>query len=319
MGSKSRNWCFTINNPEFELEMPTRAKLFIANKEMGASGTPHYQGYVEFDNPVAISHLNNWVFTGHYEIRKGTQLEAIRYCVKDFLDDDNEPIVVFDIPLSELESYGLVTFGLDKTQLLTAFLKGLEHKKISKLSALKILIDDGWTDKMIADYDFDTWCRSHRALQAYRLLCVTPRNWEMEVTVIYGPTGTGKSRLCNLEFPDCYWKQRGKWWDNYACQEVCVLDEFYGWLQWDVLLRLCDRYPLLVETKGGQMQFSSKAIVFTSNTLPALWYKTGVYFDAFIRRVNKWIYMPTLGSRMEFTDYNEFINAINQITYIAQA
>lgn len=141
-------------------------------------------------------------------------------------------------------------------------------------------------------------------------MCVSPRNWEMEVIVLYGPTGTGKSKYCNDSFESPYWKQRGKWWDNYQHQETVILDEFYGWLQWDVLLRLCDRYPLLVETKGGQIQFSTKRIVFTSNTVPSLWYKN-VYFDAFVRRVNKWIYMPTLGTKLETTDYKEFLNFIN--------
>ena len=68
--------------------------------------------------------------------------------------------------------------------------------------------------------------------------------------------------------------------DNYAHQDAVCLDEFYGWLQWDVLLRLADRYPLLVETKGGQIQFSSKKLIFTSNTEPTKWYKE-VYFESF--------------------------------------
>jgi len=317
--AKSRNWCFTLNNPPDEVfDMPSNIKLLIANKEIGESGTPHYQGYIEFNTSVALSHLRNWNGRGHYEIRKGTQFDAIKYCMKDFLDGEGKAAFPFDISIEALEGFGLVSWGIDKSQHLDSFLETLEKKKVSKLTVLKTLIDQGATEKEIADYDFDTWCRSHRALQAYRLLCVAPRNWEMDVTVIYGPTGTGKSRLCNEEFPGCYWKQRGKWWDNYASQDVVVLDEFYGWLQWDVLLRLCDRYPLLVETKGGQMQFSSKSIVFTSNTEPCQWYKTGVYFDAFVRRVNKWVYMPTLGSKLEFENYKDFLNSINSITYIAQ-
>jgi len=166
----------------------------------------------------------------------------------------------------------LVSYGIDKSQHLNSFLETLEKKKVSKLTVLKTLIDQGATEKEIADYDFDTWCRSHRALQAYRLLCVAPRNWEMDMTVIYGPTGTGKSRLCNEEFPGCYWKQRGKWWDNYASQDVVVLDEFYGWFTWDFILRLLDRYPLSVETKGGAVQFVARKIIFTSNSHPKEWY-----------------------------------------------
>jgi len=297
--------------------MPSNLKILIANRELGANGTPHMQGYAEFNTSVALSHLRNWNGRGHYETRKGTQFDAIKYCLKDFLNETGAAVFPYDGTLENLEAFGLVSYGLDKSQDIPTLLLLLEKKKMSKLTVLKGLIDEGASEKEIADYDFDTWCRSHRALQAYRLLCVAPRNWEMEVIVIYGPTGTGKSRLCNEEFPGCYWKQRGKWWDNYASQDVVVLDEFYGWLQWDVLLRLCDRYPLLVETKGGQMQFSSKTIVFTSNTLPKEWYKTDVYFDAFIRRVSKWVYMPTLGAKLEFDEYKEFLNATDRLLFIA--
>jgi len=316
--SKSRNWCFTINNPSNdEFDFPTNCKLLIANREVGASGTPHYQGYVEFNTSVALSHLRNWNGRGHYEIRKGNQYDAIRYCIKDYLSDDNSAIWGFDVSLDALEGFGLVSSGLDKSLTPVQLLDTLNKTKVSKLTQLKLLIDEGHTDKELADYDFDNWCRSHRALGAYRLLCVAPRNWEMNVTVIYGPTGTGKSKFCNESFEDVYWKQRGKWWDNYAHQNTVVLDEFYGWLQWDVLLRLCDRYPLMVETKGGQIQFASKEIVFTSNTLPQAWYKN-VYFDAFCRRVSRWIYMPRLNSRLEFDTYEEFTDSINSTIYIAQ-
>lgn len=320
--AKSRNWCFTLNNPNDEaLDVPNHCTLLIATREVGDSGTPHWQGYLEFKHAIPLSTLRNWNPRGHYEIRKGTQHQAIKYCLKDFFNEDDEPGLFLDGPISSLVGFGFQTFGIDETLTLKEFLASLENKSISKLRQLKKLIDDGASDKDLADYDFDTWCRSYRALNQYRLMCVTPRNWEMEIVVIYGPTGTGKSRMCNELYPNPYWKQRGKWWDNYAHQETVILDEFYGWLQWDVLLRLCDRYPLLVETKGGQIQFSTKRIVFTSNTKPDAWYKN-VYFKAFIRRVSKWIFMPTIGSKLETEDYSIFKQSYldwdNETTYIAQ-
>uniref|UniRef100_A0A8A4XAW6 Replication-associated protein n=1 Tax=Grus japonensis Circoviridae sp. TaxID=2815001 RepID=A0A8A4XAW6_9CIRC len=316
--SKSRNWVFTINNPsDDDFLFPTNVKLLVANREIGASGTPHYQGYVEFNTSVALSHLRNWDARGHYEIRKGTKYDAIRYCLKDFLTDDNLPAWGFDLTLEALEGFGLKTYGIDKSLDLTGYLATLSTAKISKLTRLKQLIDEGASDKELADFDFDTWCRSFRALTQYRLINVQPRDWKMDVVVIYGPTGTGKSKYCNEEFENPYWKQRGKWWDNYAHQDTVVLDEFYGWLQWDVVLRLCDRYPLLVETKGGQVQFASKKVVFTSNTEPSLWYKNQV-FAPFVRRVDTWIYMPRMDCKMVFTDYKDFLNAINSTVYISQ-
>jgi len=129
-----------------------------------------------------------------------------------------------------------------------------------------------------------------------------PRNHSMLVTVIVGPTGTGKSKYVYENFPNAYWKQRSQWWDNYNDQETTVLDEFYGWIPYDTLLRICDRYPLLVETKGGQVNFRSNHVVITSNSIPQTWYKN-IYFDAFIRRVTSWVVMPTLGNIQETDDY----------------
>ena len=132
----------------------------------------------------------------------------------------------------------------------------------------------------------------------------------MKVIVLYGPTGTGKSKWVLDNYNKAYWKQKSIWWDNYNQQEAVVLDEYYGWLPYDFLLRLCDRYPLLCEIKGGQLQFTSKTIIFTTNLRPDKWYKDGCYFDAFIRRVSEWHYLPTLETHTIDINYNEFFNKI---------
>lgn len=128
----------------------------------------------------------------------------------------------------------------------------------------------------------------------------------MEVIVLQGPTGTGKSKWCMDNYPDAYWKQRGNWWDNYSGEETVIIDEYYGWLPYDFLLRLCDRYPLLVEIKGGQVQFNSKRIIFTTNAVPNTWYKN-VYWPAFERRVNEWHVFPVWGMHVFYEKFCEAV------------
>lgn len=51
-----------------------------------------------------------------------------------------------------------------------------------------------------------------------------------------------------------------------------MVDEFYGWISLDLLLRILDRYPLTVETKGGHRTFRAKTVVITSNKPFEKWY-----------------------------------------------
>lgn len=166
------------------------------------------------------------------------------------------------------------------------------------------MIEEGKTDLDLANHDFSTYISCYRGLSHYRLLCSEPRNHPVHVQVIQGPTGTGKSKFCMENYPKAYWKQRSNWWDGYADHTEVIIDEFYGWLPFDLLLRLCDRYPLMVETKGGQVNFIAKTIVITTNALPDRWYKN-VYFKSFIRRVSVWTVIPVWGETQSFDDYSE--------------
>ena len=138
----------------------------------------------------------------------------------------------------------------------------------------------------------------------YQILKRDQRRWKSKVYVLVGEPGTGKSKWALDNFPNAYWKQRGNWWDGYHHDEV-VLDDFYGWLPFDTLLRLLDRYPLLVETKGGQASFIAKTIVITSNALPREWYQNVRNYSALARRIDV---------VMKFTGENQFIEVnINEL------
>ena len=61
-----------------------------------------------------------------------------------------------------------------------------------------------------------------------------------------------------------YYKPRGDWWDGYKQHECVIIDDFYGWIKYDDLLKICDRYPYQVPVKGSFEQFTSKYIWITS-------------------------------------------------------
>ena len=65
-----------------------------------------------------------------------------------------------------------------------------------------------------------------------------------EVWVLWGPSGTGKSRFVAACWPDAFWKApESKWWDGYSGQETVVLDDFKDYAMPLVeLQRLLDWY-----------------------------------------------------------------------------
>lgn len=107
-----------------------------------------------------------------------------------------------------------------------------------------------------------------------------------------GEPGCGKSRyVAEHAGASLYYKTRGEWWDLYSNEESVVFDDFYGWLQYDELLRVCDRYPHKVPIKGGFLDFTSKKIYFTSNTDVENWYKFEKFDPAALfRRITKYLW-----------------------------
>lgn len=101
-----------------------------------------------------------------------------------------------------------------------------------------------------------------------------PVAMERETFVFWGPTGTGKSRRAWEEATlEAYPKDpRTKFWCGYRGQECVVVDEFRGGIDIAHLLRWLDRYPCIVETKGGSVVLAARRIYLTSNLHPDQWF-----------------------------------------------
>ena len=285
----SRYWLITVNNPTYSLESKydeSRHKALVGQLERGEQGTLHIQAYCEYANAVRIGTLKRDFPSCHAEKRKGNRGQALTYCTKD-----------------ESREEGPWAFGITLERAKSIISGGPSNSEKAELLDIKEKIKSGVTESNIADDHFTLWVRYFKAFERYRTITTKPRNHEMTVTVIQGPTGTGKSRWAMEQFPDAYWKQRSNWWCGYSGQSTIVLDEFYGWVPFDLLLRLCDRYPLLVESKGGQLQMVANNIVITTNALPHNWYNN-VYFGSFERRVTCWKVMNYTGTS-EYDNYTD--------------
>ena len=289
--SKLRNYCFTLHAetlPTLEFPEDDVRYAIWQTEKCPETGRLHYQGYLELAKPmriVAVKNLLPQLEGAHFEPRRGTRDQARDYCRK-----------------AETKVDGPWEHG--------AFGAGGQGCH-TDLLAVKEAIDSGATDLEIAEAHFGSYCRFHRAFTNYRRLKQTAKDWKTEVYVLYGPPGTGKSRYCQDNSRNAYWKQIDKWWCGYEDHADVVLDDFYGWLPWNVLLRISDRYPVLVETKGGNVNWQARRLFITTNTLPHLWYpKMSSVFPAFVRRVEKWFWLPEIDVLHEFSDYDKFRYAV---------
>lgn len=102
-----------------------------------------------------------------------------------------------------------------------------------------------------------------------------------DVRWYHGSTGSGKTRAALEEFPDAWVSMpNGKWFDGYDAHKVAVLDDFRkSWCDYSMLLRLLDRYPLRVETKGGSRQWVAEVIIVTCPWAPDVLYGGAYYED----------------------------------------
>lgn len=118
--TRGRTWCFTVNNPPVSLfpghphprpqsdtewsvaacsdpvdayehfhrltdalTSSANVRYLVWQLERGESGTPHIQGYIEYQQSMRFSAVRNHLPRGaHIEPRHGTASEASEYCQK---------------------------------------------------------------------------------------------------------------------------------------------------------------------------------------------------------------------------------------------
>lgn len=107
-----------------------------------------------------------------------------------------------------------------------------------------------------------------------------PRDFKTIVTVLKGPTGTGKSTAAaNWPYPAAVTppaKGQQMWFDPYdpLMHETIWIDDVKpgNIYKFGFLLRLLDRYPVTVPVKNGFVELRPKHIVITTSLHPRQWY-----------------------------------------------
>lgn len=234
----SKAYVFTWNNytDDSLITVDTiECSYIVYGKEVGESGTPHLQGYIEFAKQKKFNTVKNLLKGAHIELRRGSQDQAINYCMKDG-DSVERGVRAITRP-------GKRTDIDNARDLAKAGGMRLVTKKVQSQQAMNIA-------------------------SKYLEYNEQERDWKPYVTWIWGDSGTGKSRLAHsaLSASDVYTKNDGtKWWNGYDGHEDVIIDDFRdSWWPITEMLSLLDRYGKRVEVKGGVRQFLAKSIIITS-------------------------------------------------------
>jgi len=83
------------------------------------------------------------------------------------------------------------------------------------------------------------------------------------------------------------------WFDGYKFEKTLIIDEFYGWLKWDTILRILDGHPYNPEVKGSTTVAAWDKVIITSNKGPDSWYNKDIVKDqsALARRIHRVVYI----------------------------
>lgn len=262
-----RAFCFTINNPTAPIDFDESwMGYLIYQEEVGASGTRHYQGYCETVSQSRFATIKARMPDGaHIEKRQGTQEKAIAYCKK-----------------TDTRKDGPWEFGTPK-----------EQGKRNDLLDLALLAKAGKRKRDAFEEMPATYARYFKNYEHIQSL-YQPERPSVQVTLLVGPPGTGKTRRVREDEPDCWMLPAATpmWFNGYDGHAAACLDDFAGQLPLDLALRLLDRYPVQVPTKGGFVWWTPARVYITSNFDVEDWYdytSRPAHLAALKRRIHRTI------------------------------
>jgi len=262
-------WSFTYILPDGDdpeaicaswADTPCVGYLVAQLERAPTTGQLHIQGYFELTERKSMFQIKQQFETNsiHLERSRGTWEQNKTYCTKP-----------------ETREAGPWEFGT--------------HLPQGRRSDLGEVAGASFSD--IARAHPTTWIRYGKGVVALRAAVMDqPRDWPADVHVFVGPTETGKSRTAHAEGGDSIYvlcDPTGKWWDGYCGQDTVIIDDFRGEIGFTYLLKLLDRYPMQVQTKGGWTNLSARHWFITSNLPVEDWYGGNIDIAPLRRRITE--------------------------------
>jgi len=295
------HFVFTANNEDKEAvasklrgseDFPST--YFVLGNEQGT--TPHVQGYVEFQrkpsprNGYRISTLKKLDKHWHWELREGTQEQAIRYITGP------GPIECSD---------GHIKNDFDAAPIIhgTPWESAQGHR--SDIDAVVESVTSGDSITKIArsfPHAFLRMGSGIERLHARAAPKIKPLEEPPSVTLVVGSSGAGKTTFIRkqlIQGRDYYvpteqlQEKAPVWFDEYRDEDIIWLQDYSGGLPRDSLMHHWDVDPVRVQRKGGSELIRPHHYFVCANAMPGNWYKARTPADKekICRRITA-LYIP---------------------------
>lgn len=300
-GNQGKRWVATLYNNYAnsitrldELYDAGKVRKYVCQEEQcPRTGRLHLQLFLVLDKRLRRGQLQRLLDQndGHFEIAGGSDKQNRDYCTKAESATGEHRCERGD------------------------FAEASQGKR-SDLQRVAELVRGGHSLAEIASQETASYIKYHKGIKD--AISVIPRNPRkfLQVVVLYGPSGVGKSRFVR-EFAkrnelSVFSKDTGVnniWFDGYTHQDVLLLDDFEPKdVPFRNLLKWMDVYELNVQVKGGYVCANWSYVFVTTNVHPDLWYveQDQMSRDALQRRI-KWRLQCDSGS-FATEQHNEFFN-----------
>jgi len=289
--SRLRSMVYTLNNytPEEEayLKAFSDCSYHVFGKEIAEEkGTPHLQGYMEFGRQVRFGYIKRNFERMHVEERKAPYaVDAANYCKKG--EQTHE----------EWEKYGIDGPNYGKNY------QGHEMGNISaqgERNDLNEMVHDimqGKPELQIALQHTATYAKHMPFYRRMKYLLAkeqAPRFVNVEVIVLWGKAGTGKTKRAYDIDPKLFFvppmSSGVQWYCNYDGEETILFDEFEGQIPLREMKVITDGYAHQERAKGSSVWKAWKRVILTSNKNPEEWWLGGMD-DGMRRRITQIVEM----------------------------
>ena len=323
---QARKWLVTINNP-FEhgfshdrirqalAEFKGMVYWCMCDEQGDECETLHTHIYFVLRSACTADRVNNLFPNFHRDIARGKSSENRAYVLKDGEKFHKQP----DGSYRYEDSGGHVHEGINFSDTFEeeGELPDERQGKSKDADTIVNMIREGASNADIVDAVSSAYKdleKIERVRSMYRDAQFSTTWRDLEVTYIFGKTGSGKTRsvMEKYGYENCYRVTDYKHpFDTYDGQDVLIFEEFRGGLKHGDMLNYLDGYPLLLPCRYFNRQACYTKVYILTNIAPDEQYMHGVDVEsrhAFWRRIHKVIEYQDDGKVSTYDGVEDYIH-----------